>query len=338
MKPQTLAVEYLPGLKSFVAQELSGISGLKVLELHADRGYIAFRGEVTQLFRLRRVTALYDRLVFAIPRPKALLGDAHFRQLVSRIQIIQRRRPNEMTTFRLDAAGKGSSVFQRLSAALARATGLTPAADGALLMRVRPTQEGWEVLLRLTPRPLSARSWRVCNMAGGLNATIATAMNDLSAPQPTDRYLNAMCGSGTLLIERAAQPVQLLSGIDIAPAALACAQQNLHAAGLTQAILRQADATALPFPAQSFDVITADLPWGDAIGTHDDNARLYPALLSEIARVAAPKARSVILTHDIRLFERCLKAQQRWQLLETVRFFHGGHYPRAYRMQLEHSP
>jgi tRNA (guanine6-N2)-methyltransferase len=330
----TLALEYLPGLKPFVAQELKQFSGLKVLDLQHDTGMIQVQGGVTKLFKLRRVTALYDYLSFAIPRPKALLGDAHFRRLIGHIQGIQRRFPTELISFRLDAAGKDSGVFLRLSKALHQATGLIPDDDGALLIRIRPGGEGWEVLLRLTPRPLSARSWRVCNMAGGLNATIATAMNDLSQPQPTDRYLNAMCGSGTLLIERAAQPVQSLTGVDMSSDALTCAHDNLQAAKLSHVTTLQADATHLPYADTSFDVITADLPWGDAVGSHETNAQLYPAFLKEMARVAAPAARAIILTHEVRLFERCLNAQRHWHLAETMRFFHGGHYPRAYRLDL----
>lgn len=334
MSSHRLALEYLPGLKPFVAQELKKFSGLKVLDLQDDTGMIQVQGDVTKLFKLRRVTALYDYLSFAIPRPKALLGDAHFRRLVEHIWRVQQRFPTDMTSFRLDAAGKGSGVFQRLSAALQHATGLIPGDDGPLLIRIRPGGDGWEVLLRLTPRPLSARAWRVCNMAGGLNATIATAMNDLSQPQPTDRYLNAMCGSGTLLIERAAQPVKTLTGVDLSADALTCAHDNLQAAQLAHVTTLQADATNLPYADASFDIITADLPWGDAVGNHETNAQLYPAFLREMARVAAPAARSIILTHEIKLFERCLKTQHDWHRAETVRFFHGGHYPRAYRLDL----
>lgn len=326
------ALEYLPGLKPFVAAELAQL-GARVIALHEDEGRIAYRGARGRLLALRRVGAVYERLHFAIPRPKALLGDANFRRLAGRLRAVAAAQP-EMTSFRLDAAGKDSPVFQRLAQALAAATGLAPSDEGALLMRVRPAEGGWEVLLRLTPRPLSARRWRVCNLPGGLNATVAVALNDLSAPQAGDRYLNAMCGSGTLLIERAAEAAAALIGVDISRAALRCAEANLKAAGLAQVQLLEADARALPFAAGSFDAITADLPWGDAVGSHAANAELYPALLAELARVAAPGARCVIFTHELKLFERCLAAQRRWQLRRSVRFFHGGHYPRAYRLDL----
>ena len=47
----------------------------------------------------------------------------------------------------------------------------------------------------------------------------------------------------------------------------------------------------LPFPENSFDVITADLPWGQLIGSHQENEWLYPAVLAEAARVIAQGGR-----------------------------------------------
>ena len=73
-----------------------------------------------------------------------------------------------------------------------------------------------------------------------------------------------------------------------------------------------------------------DPPWGDAVGTHRQNAVLYPAFLKECARVAAPGARLVLLTHEIRLLERTLQSQNVWGLEREFRTFHGGHYPRVY--------
>ena len=35
--------------------------------------------------------------------------------------------------------------------------------------------DGWETLVRTTPRPLATRYWRVCNYEAALNATVAHA-------------------------------------------------------------------------------------------------------------------------------------------------------------------
>ena len=44
--------------------------------------------------------------------------------------------------------------------------------------------EGWEVLVRLTPRPLTARPWRVCNWPGALNAVVAGIGSFVKSPNP----------------------------------------------------------------------------------------------------------------------------------------------------------
>src|SRR5690606_18397991 len=109
--------------------------------------------------------------------------------------------------------------------------------DGELLVRVRPFRQGqisgWEVLLRLTPRPLSARAWRTCNRPGGLNATVAVAVNEMLGLDARGAYLNLMCGSGTLLVERALAGAHgTLVGIDSQQEAVECSAANLASAGV----------------------------------------------------------------------------------------------------------
>ena len=227
-------------------------------------------------------------------------------------------------------------MFARLAAALEASLKLSYDAEaGDLLLRVRPARGGWEVLVRLTPRPLSARDWRVCNRAGGLNATLAAAMVEVAGVNPQDRFLNAMCGSGTLLIERRlAGKAARLVGVDNDDGALECAQANVLKSGFQRDVeLFKGDATNLTFPADSFDVLVADVPWGDAVGSHRENASLYPALLTELARMATANARCVILTHEIKLFERVLAEQSVWRLVDSVRVAHSGHHPRVYGLE-----
>src|SRR5207302_4929243 len=91
---------------------------------------------------------------------------------------------------------------------------------------------GWETLVRLSPRPLSARPWRVCNLPGALDATAASAIARLAGPRPDERYLNLASGSGTLLIERLALgPAGPAVGVELDPRALDCARRNLDASG-----------------------------------------------------------------------------------------------------------
>ena len=327
----------LPGLAPFALAEFrhKNIDATQISDTDISLSCVSLPHD------LRTVTALYSRLEFTIPRPKALLGNTEFQVLIKGIDRV--RGQNTFGSFRVDAAGSDSPVFQRLIGALEKQLSLPhDPEDGDLLLRIRPSpnkrahQDGWQVLVRTTPRPLSARAWRMCNLPGGLNACVAAAMLEVANVRPFERLLNAMCGSGTLLIEQAnKQRIKESWGVDINEDALACAQQNLHAAkpNITQPIrLEQADVTALACEDACVDVVVCDPPWGDALGSVTNNRDLYPRFLTEMARVITPHGRLIMITHDIKRFERDLAASP-WQKTAEVKVFHGGHYPRIYRLE-----
>lgn len=333
--------EVVPGLEDVARAELARLGAAA---LHVAGGGLRFTA--TDMKRLRKastVPAVYLSLTFDVPRPKALLGHADMTRLAEAVKLVagEHGGGSELSGgpfdgLRLAAAGADSPVMKRLGEELARMVGLGfEQAEGELLVRLRsdPAGGGWEALVRLTPRPLSARRWRVCNRAGGLNACVAAAMNELVGSRRSDRYLNLMCGSGTLLVERAlAGPARCLVGVDIDPAAVACAERNLGAAGVDDRCeLTVADVGRLT-PAQfagagPFDVITVDAPWGDAVGRHADNARLYPLLLDKAHELSAPHARFALLTHEVRLARRVAADQERWRLVRELQVAHGGHNP-----------
>jgi 23S rRNA G2445 N2-methylase RlmL len=220
---------------------------------------------------------------------------------------------------------------------LAQAAGLREdEEDGDLVVRVRPTpgRDGWDVLIRLTTRPLSARAWRVAGYPAAANATVAAAMVAISEPRAGDRVVNLMCGSGTILIERllAAESAGAL-GVDLDPDALAAAQTNLVAAGQSaNARLLTGDIADDDWLADGpFDVLFADPPWGDKSGDHAVSERVHGELLDRAYRGAAKRARLLVLTHEIRIMERCLREREhQWQLRSQTRVFHKGHHPRIY--------
>lgn len=333
--PDDYVAEVVEGLEEVAHVELADLGARAIARTQGGLRF-SYRGKQTRLFSLTTVQAVSLALRFDVPRPKALLGDAHFRRLQVAVGSVSRK--ERFDGFRFAAAGAESSVFQRLAAALSAATGLPyRPEDGELLLRVRPDRQrgGWEVLVRLTPRPLSTRPWRVCNRPGGLNATVAAAMNDLVCSGRTDRYLNLMCGSGTLLAERALSgPAERLVGVDIDAEAIGCARANLRAAGVLERcetmvadVAQLASPDDATFPAASFDVLVADAPWGDAVGRHVDNVALYPALLAAGARLAAPGAGFALLSHEVRLTRRLVAESGWWRVERTLQVAHGGHHP-----------
>jgi len=338
--PLDLEADVLEGLEDFGRAELEERLGNYVqLSEQPQPGTIRFSytGDLHTLLSMRSLTAVYLVRVFAVPRPRALLGHEHLTALLGQIAMVRALAPEgAYRSLRLSAAGEESSIMSRLKHELAQATGLQIAADeGDLLLRVRRTadRQGWEALVRISPRPLATRKWRVCNMPGALNATLAHAMMRLSDPQPDDAILNVGCGSGTLLVERLALgPARSAIGCDTDPAALECARRNLEAASFERmARLERWDTTELPLDDGSALMICSDLPFGQLVGSHRANQALYPRLFSEAARVSAPDARMVLLTHEVHLLEQVASEHARsWRLEQVLRVRSGGMAPRVY--------
>lgn len=353
LRAPTVECEVLAGLEPFCAAEVRRRLGGDAeppgdgRRRHDDPegpaaggGAVTFRlrGSLASVLQLRTAVAAYLVVRVAGRRPSALLGDT---SLFDQVEAVRRLHPlGAFRSYRLSAPGRDSAALRRLRDELTGRTGLPEDPDdGDLFLRVRRArapEDGWEALVRLSPRPLSARDWRAFNLPGALNATIAAAMVELSRPRAADRVLNLMCGSGTILIERLARGrAALAAGGDLDPEALAGTRANLDAAGMAGAVaLARMDATALPLREGSFRVLLADLPYGHRMGSHQANAVLYPAVLAEAARVTEPGGVLVAVTHELRLFERCLPDAARWWSVErSVQVYQKGHHPVIYLLR-----
>ncbi len=337
----------------YEADTLAGLEDLTAQMITSYRGDIIRRAPGVLQFthpqvetlipHLNTALAAYVVIPFDIPRPHALLGDQNLRALLRQVDfavdVMRRlspcpmRRPQPPTTLLLAAAGADTPIMQRLRDAIAKHTRTQPVElEGELLVRVRRASVGWEVLVRLTRRPLAARPWRRCQFPGTLQATVAYAMAQLTAPRQEDVFLNVGCGAGTLLFERARiGPARRLIGCDVSPSALRCARTNAAAYqecyGPAPFELHPWDATALPLPDASVDALCADLPFGHHVGSHVDNERLYPAILREAARVARLGARFVVISAELRLLEEVIHAQKQWVARKRMRVNLGGLWP-----------
>ena len=330
-------IEVTEGLEHVAKRELEqriARHSFAQLTVHIGALRFDYTGDLCLLLGLKTAIAVYLLLYFDVPRPRALLGHEHYHRLLTAIDM-SRRLVGYSTyqSLHLNAAGSGSSVMTRLKKAIASDTGLRVADnEGDLLLRIRRAKPGWDVLVRLTPRPLATRDWRVRNMAGALNAAVAHAMLLLNPSRPTDVFLNLACGSGTLMIERLALgPAHTVIGCDFDPAILGYARANITAAGYdSQASLLLADVRRLPLKDGLADTICADLPFGQLVGSHQENRELYPRLLVEAARVAKTDACFLAITHEVRLMEWLLSESPVWQTENDLKINLRGLHPRVF--------
>ncbi|MDP1794475.1 MAG: methyltransferase [Acidimicrobiales bacterium] len=313
-----LVLEHLDGLSQFVVAE-TGATAVN------DTEAVIEVGDPRDALGWRTVVAAYESLVFDVVRPRTLISPEH----VARIAAHVRALPSKFGSFRVNAAGSESEELTRWRAALSEATGLEGERDdGELLIRLRKADRGgWEVLLRLTPRPLATRPWRTERYEGGLNATIAAAIIQATNPQPHDRFLDMMCGSGTLLIERLmAGPAEKIVGYDVDHHAIAITKTHLRNAAIRGAKVDLHNEDVLEAKGE-FNKIVVNPPWGTSVGSHEENVDLYPALLRRARQLGAGLL--FVLTHEIKLFESCLPYTD-WNPVEEHRFFQKGHWPRLY--------
>lgn len=339
----TYEAEILEGLKTFASNEMTNRldRSLHIITTNPTAIPFRYKGNWHDFMKLRTVVAVYGVRHFDVPRPKALLGHELFTALVSQLQEFMANYPTQtFNSLRISAAGKDSAVMQRIQKDLCKSLKLKSNDEEAdLFLRLRPAQlhkDGWELLVRLSPRPLATRLWRVCDRPGALNSTIAASMIEMTQPHKKDIFVNLMSGTGTLLIERLTRlPAQGVVGLDTSAEMLACAAENIKTAGFEGYIeTAKMDATQTDFGAAVADALVADLPWGQQVGSHEDNLKLYPAFLQEAARLAKPQARLVVLTHEVRLFEKVLKNYKDvWTIKRSVKVFQGGLHPRIYLLE-----
>ena len=324
---QEYEVETVIGLEEYARREARRLLGKAAqVERGAAEGRFSLRfdGNIRRFDELRTATAVHRVEAFAVPRPRALLGHQHLTRLLGVIRmVLDARSAGAFSTFRISAAGAGSGVYSRLRQEIAIATGLEPADDAAHLQiavrRDTLDEGGWQVLIRASALPLSARRWRVCDMPGALNATVASVMASLARPRSNERVLNICCGSGTLMIERLGMGgAGSVTGVDISPDALECADANLRAAGHRAGVsLLQTDCADLPLPDASIDTITADLPFG-MLQHGYDLASLYHAALAESARVAKPNASLVVITTRRPAMLSVIEDNPTWNLANEI--------------------
>ncbi|MCY4570611.1 MAG: methyltransferase domain-containing protein [Candidatus Poribacteria bacterium] len=172
--------------------------------------------------------------------------------------------------------------------------------------------------IRLSPNDMAQRPYKQAHIPASLKPTLAYSMVRLSRPHPEDVFLDAMCGAGTLLLERALiKRYRYLIGGDVSTDALDATVSNFGRKHQPCQFFHW-DAQSLPLRSNTVDKIVCNLPFGETIGNVPELTSLYRQCLREYERVLNPRGRMVLLTSQSRLLNDELKQRRSLRISQQL--------------------
>ena len=140
------------------------------------------------------------------------------------------------------------------------------------------------------------------------------------------RVLDPFCGCGSLLFAREKLgPCRVLMGVDKSGAAVESARINARA-GKSRAAFVTKD--ILRFEGrEGFDLILSNLPFGNRVGSHEDNTRLYARFARRLLELLSPGGTAVLYTMEYTLLKKSLERVPGLILRERMRTEAGGLLP-----------
>ncbi len=193
--------------------------------------------------------------------------------------------------------------------------------------KIIPNKDSFLLCLKLVNFLNYGREWRKFLVSTSLEPSLAYLMCFLSGMSSNDIFLDPMCGSGTIIIERAlAGPYKKVIGSDIDRKAIQSAKINIK--GVRQEIeIHQWDAISLPLKENSVTKVVVNMPYGIRVGKHDLNLKLYSLFFQELKRILRDKATIVVLTQEKKLIYQILKENREFQLKKQITINMGGLKP-----------
>jgi tRNA (guanine6-N2)-methyltransferase len=333
------SIEFLSGLSDLVLIEISQRFGRGSYQLHAPG-----KSEVTlttslswqELLELRSAKNVFVAIKIPGRRPSGFFGPDVQQALISLLGRLRNFWGESVKSFRFSAPGDDSELMLSVREKLQELVGLPyDQEQGDLLIRFLPGEQGedWKLLIRLSARPLSVRSWKTVDYPGALDPTLASALFRL---MPTRyRILDLCSGSGTFPIEAATYwPKAYCVGVDQEDRLRAVAEEHAGLAGVaSRCRFLTADSRALPDLGKAFDCIVANLPWGERHGSRETNAALYQELLKGAEGQLQPNGFMLFVTQDSGAFEEVLNQSPHLRLVHRRQVEQGGFHPHIFLLQ-----
>ncbi len=272
-----LKITFVKGLQNVVLKEIYNYKKLQVIEKHEDFIYLTGDADLDLVKSLRSISNAY--IVSRGAKLNPLYISNHKSILGEMVGYVLHYSAEKFKTFRLSCAGEQSKEVSEIKKYIKDVYELSENILADLDIYIGKSNV-WEVGVRVSKRPLTLRDYKEENIKGGMNASIAYAMNSFCDLLRSRTYLNIFSGSGTLLVEAGIENQKLkLVGFDIDGKTNALAAKNIKNAGLIKNIkLVKADIFQNP-DLGNFDVIASDLPFGMHILKGENLEKLYSYLV-----------------------------------------------------------
>ncbi len=319
---QRYLVTVVPGLEALARDEIERrLSAVRDVEVRTgfDRrsGLIAFGSSspAREMLQLQLSEDVFSLIAEERDVPATVRGPKVIRDAVSSSrgwdaalsEFHELRGPGRgPRSFRVIARKSGRQAYRRVDvrdaveAAVGRRFRRWQVAEDAPLELWASVVDGYAAVgVRLSDRSMRQHGGQRVSLPASLKATVAHAMVSLSQPREDDVFIDPMCGSGTIALERArCAPARATLASDVGGGAVAAARANRD--GEPIEVLR-ADARALPLADGAVSALVSNLPFGRQVGAGSAIDRLYRALMQEWGRVLATEGLMVLLVSNPRL-------------------------------------
>ncbi|MEI6528682.1 MAG: methyltransferase domain-containing protein [bacterium] len=298
-------------------EEIRKGKSLRVIDWAEDFAVFEYPDNFAAIFNLRSVQRAYVILEDERYHPTYL--SKHKSVLKNLIDVVLGSNEDAFKSFKINCAGSDSLEVRNIASYVRETFKLEEAEEADLKIHIIKRDDKWEVGVQMTPRPLSLRDYRVMNMKGGMDPTIAYAMNSLGNLEDRKSYLNIFSGSGTLLIEAGLcyQNLEQLIGFDNDKEHLSLSIQNIKKAGLIRRV-QVLEKNVLDKPVLGkFDVIASDLPFGMSILKGQDLESLYRAFIECSKENLEPDGLLVAYTSEYELLRRIISGSN-FKILKTL--------------------
>jgi tRNA (guanine6-N2)-methyltransferase len=299
------------GLGVALAAEVEAVLGAKTRRRWCEVEF-PFGGDVERLLQLRvpgNVFLLLDRFTIGRKRPDlARLADhLHALPMQPWEQALAAAGATDLAdaAISVQVSRKGDHNYRYMDIeevacdTLATVCDRRATLDDALMeMRIRIVDDECRIMGRVTPRPLSHRSWKARHMPAETDPCLAAAMVRLSTPKHSDVFLDPFCGTGTIAIERAlTMPAKRILAGDIKPKCIGWAEKNIENAEVAVE-LNEWDAFALPLEDRIITRLVTNPPQSNPADGRPWAHDTFTELLRECLRVTEYGGRHVWLLRD----------------------------------------